>query len=510
MNIRIINKSSHPLPAYETFASAGMDLRANLTELEVLKPMQRKLIPTGLFIELPLGFEAQIRPRSGLALKHGISILNSPGTIDADYRGEVKVLLVNLSDTDFTINDGEYGKLKASVDPADGVYGTAHYRYYISTNGLSFVDSVDVVVDYLAAVKPVKEEVGVNIYPFLSTVNGTFQNYNSSIELVKAEGSYELAQTQTHHTIEGRDIIKEKTLAAYAGHEAAAEGEHHASGEHAESKGEHHADLWAAYQKNGHHHWAMTIDLNACTGCGACVVACNSENNVPVVGRDEVRRRREMHWIRIDRYYTFEDNAGKEITREKEYNQVENYENVKVIHQPMLCQHCDHAPCETVCPVLATMHSSEGLNQMAYNRCVGTRYCANNCPYKVRRFNWFNYWNDDRFANYLHNEAAYLALNPDVTTRFRGVMEKCSFCAQRIQAGKLKAKIEHRPLKDGDVVTACQQGCPANAIVFGDVNDPNSEVAKLIKGDRTYFVLEEINVQPGIGYMTKVRNTIES
>jgi molybdopterin-containing oxidoreductase family iron-sulfur binding subunit len=156
------------------------------------------------------------------------------------------------------------------------------------------------------------------------------------------------------------------------------------------------------------------------------------------------------------------------------------------------------------------MHSSEGLNQMAYNRCVGTRYCANNCPYKVRRFNWFNYWNDDRFANYLHNEAAYLALNPDVTTRFRGVMEKCSFCAQRIQAGKLKAKIEQRPLKDGDVVTACQQGCPANAIVFGDVNDPNSEVAKLIKGDRTYFVLEEINVQPGIGYMTKVRNTIES
>ncbi len=352
--------------------------------------------------------------------------------------------------------------------------------------------------------------VGVNIYPFLSIVNGTFQNYNSTIELVKAEGTYELAQTQTHHTIEGRDIIKEKTLAAYAGHEPAAEGEHHASGEHAESKGEHHADLWAAYQKNGHHHWAMTIDLNACTGCGACVVACSSENNVPVVGRDEVRRRREMHWIRIDRYYTFEDNAGKEITREKEYNQVENYENVKVIHQPMLCQHCDHAPCESVCPVLATMHSSEGLNQMAYNRCIGTRYCANNCPYKVRRFNWFNYWNDDRFANYLHNEAAYLALNPDVTTRFRGVMEKCSFCAQRIQAGKLKAKIEHRPLKDGDVVTACQQGCPANAIVFGDVNDPNSEVAKLIKGDRTYFVLEEINVQPGIGYMTKVRNTIES
>ena len=254
----------------------------------------------------------------------------------------------------------------------------------------------------------------------------------------------------------------------------------------------------------------MAIDLNSCTGCGACVVACSAENNVPVVGRDEVRRRREMHWLRIDRYYTYESADGKDITKEKEYKNVENYENVKVIHQPLMCQHCDHAPCETVCPVLATMHSSEGLNQMAYNRCVGTRYCANNCPYKVRRFNWFNYWNDDRFVNFLHDDAAYLALNPDVTTRSRGVMEKCSFCAQRIQAGKLHAKIEKRELKDGDVQSACQQGCPANAIVFGDVNDPNSEVAKLIKSDRTYFLLEEINVQPGVGYMTKVRNTIEA
>ncbi len=346
--------------------------------------------------------------------------------------------------------------------------------------------------------------VGVNIYPFVSFINGTLQYQNTSVEVVKADGTYELAQTQTHHTIEGRDIIQEKTLKEYSTKE---EKEHGHSEEGGEDK---HADLWTAYKKNGHHHWAMTIDLNACTGCGACVVACNAENNVPVVGRDEVRRRREMHWLRIDRYYTFENNAGEEITKEREYDKVDNYENVKVVHQPMLCQHCDHAPCETVCPVLATMHSSEGLNQMAYNRCVGTRYCANNCPYKVRRFNWFNYWNDDRFSNFLHNEAAYLALNPDVTTRFRGVMEKCSFCAQRIQAGKLKAKIESRPLKDGDVVTACQQGCPANAIVFGDVNDPNSEVSKLMKTDRTYFVLEEINVQPGIGYMTKVRNTIEA
>jgi molybdopterin-containing oxidoreductase family iron-sulfur binding subunit len=371
--------------------------------------------------------------------------------------------------------------------------------------------------------------VGVNMYPMVSLSNGTFQYFNTSVEISAAEGSYELAQTQTHHTFEGRDIIREKSLAAFVGgshtehkaehveahaavvpgHETKTTEEKEGHGATNESHENVNAELWPAYESKGHH-WGMAIDLNACTGCGACVVACSAENNVPVVGRDEVRRRREMHWLRIDRYYTFESADGKDITKEKEYKQVDNYENVKVAHQPMMCQHCDHAPCETVCPVLATMHSSEGLNQMAYNRCVGTRYCANNCPYKVRRFNWFNYWNDDRFVNFLHDDAAYLALNPDVTTRSRGVMEKCSFCAQRIQAGKLEAKIEKRPLKDGDVKSACQQGCPANAIVFGDVNDPNSEVAKLIKSNRTYFVLEEINVQPGVGYMTKVRNTIEA
>lgn len=344
--------------------------------------------------------------------------------------------------------------------------------------------------------------VGVNVYPMVAVLNGTFQYYNSNVTLNATSESYELAQTQTHHTIEGRDIIREKSLKEYTSHE-----KHDEHGAHGE--GHVKPELWPDYKYNGHH-WAMAIDLNSCTGCGACVVACSAENNVPVVGRDEVRRRREMHWLRIDRYYSYESKDGKVINKEKEYANVESYENVTVVHQPMMCQHCDHAPCETVCPVLATMHSSEGLNQMAYNRCVGTRYCANNCPYKVRRFNWFNYWNDDRFVNFLHDEAAYLALNPDVTTRSRGVMEKCSFCAQRIQAGKLEAKIEKRALKDGDVQSACQQGCPANAIVFGDMNDPESEVAKLIKSDRTYFVLEEINVQPGVGYMTKVRNTIEA
>jgi molybdopterin-containing oxidoreductase family iron-sulfur binding subunit len=238
------------------------------------------------------------------------------------------------------------------------------------------------------------------------------------------------------------------------------------------------------------------------------VVACSAENNVPVVGRDEVRRRREMHWIRIDRYYSFNE-GGKPVTEEQEIDKLADMDNVSVVHQPMLCQHCDHAPCETVCPVLATVHSSEGLSHMAYNRCVGTRYCANNCPYKVRRFNWFNYWNDSRFDNYLNNEHTQLVLNPDVTTRFRGVMEKCSMCIQRIQAGKLKAKMEKRSVKDGDIKVACQQTCPANAIVFGNVNDPDSEVAKALKSERTYYVLEELNVQPGIGYQVKVRNTVD-
>lgn len=339
-------------------------------------------------------------------------------------------------------------------------------------------------------------EVGKNAYPFLRLVNATLQNV-SAASISKTSGTYELAQTQTHHTIEGRNIVRETTLKNYLKDPNSGTGHAHVNK----------YDLWNEYDRPGHN-WVMAIDLNACTGCGACVVACNAENNVPVVGRDEVRRRREMHWIRIDRYYSINDKGGS-VTKEKEIEKLENLDNVSVIHQPMMCQHCDHAPCETVCPVLATVHSSEGLNQMAYNRCIGTRYCANNCPYKVRRFNWFNYWNDSRFDNYLNNEFTQLVLNPDVTTRSRGVMEKCSMCVQRIQAGKLQAKLEKRTLKDGDVKVACQQTCPTNAIIFGDANDPESVVSKALKSERTFYVLEEINVKPGVGYQTKVRNTVE-
>ncbi|MET4080772.1 MoCo/4Fe-4S cofactor protein with predicted Tat translocation signal [Pedobacter sp. UYP30] len=341
----------------------------------------------------------------------------------------------------------------------------------------------------------VGDGVGQNAYPFVSFANGSMQ-YFTTATISGSNGHYELAQTQTHHSYEGRNIIQEATFAEYVKDPTA--------GSEKSEEGHKVYDLWNKYEQLGTS-WVMAIDLNACTGCGTCVVACSVENNIPVVGRDEVRRRREMHWIRIDRYYSYE-NDGKEITKERELDDLDKLDNVSVIYQPMLCQHCDHAPCETVCPVLATVHSSDGLNHMAYNRCVGTRYCANNCPYKVRRFNWFNYWNDSRFDNYMNNEFTQLVLNPDVTTRSRGVMEKCSMCIQRIQAGKLEAKIERRPLKDGDIKTACQQACPANAIIMGDGNNPNSEVSKALRSERTYYVLEELGTKPGVGYMTKIRN----
>lgn len=346
---------------------------------------------------------------------------------------------------------------------------------------------------------PVGNGVGQNAFPFNSFVNGSMQG-NAVVTLTATGDNSPLAQTQTHHSIEGRDsIIKEATFKEYLKNPAVATGKEDNQKDYS---------LWVEYE-HPTYNWVMAIDLNACTGCGACVVACNAENNIPVVGKDEVHRRREMHWIRIDRYYSFEDNGDGGITEEREISHLDDFERVRVTYQPMLCQHCDHAPCETVCPVLATVHSNEGLNYMVYNRCVGTRYCANNCPYKVRRFNWFNYWNDSRFDNYLNNEHVELVLNPDVTTRFRGVMEKCSMCIQRIQAGKLEAKIAKRSLKDGEIKTACQQTCPANAIIFGDGNDPNSEVTKALKSERTYYVLEELGVEPGVGYQVKIRNVSE-
>ncbi|HYX25864.1 MAG TPA: 4Fe-4S dicluster domain-containing protein, partial [Thermoanaerobaculia bacterium] len=288
-----------------------------------------------------------------------------------------------------------------------------------------------------------------------------------------------LAATQLHHSMEGRPIVREATLADFLRDPAAGNEEH-----------PHLQTLWAERPQEGHH-WGMAIDLNSCLGCGACVVACQAENNVAVVGRDEVRRGREMHWIRIDRYY--EGPA----------------DDPRTVYQPMMCQHCGNAPCETVCPVLATVHSADGINQQIYNRCVGTRYCANNCPYKVRRFNWFQYANNDRFDYAMNSDLGRMVLNPDVVVRSRGVMEKCSLCTQRIQAGKLRAEAAGRPLADGDVRTACQQACPAEAIVFGDLAAAGSAVARQQASPRFYHVLEELNTRPVVGYLTRVRNVPE-
>jgi molybdopterin-containing oxidoreductase family iron-sulfur binding subunit len=241
------------------------------------------------------------------------------------------------------------------------------------------------------------------------------------------------------------------------------------------------------------HRWAMAIDLDRCTGCAACVVGCSSENNVPPVGPELVKRGREMQWIRIERY---------EETRPHE-----NTTSVRFV--PMMCQHCSDAPCETVCPVYATYHTPEGLNAQVYNRCVGTRYCSNNCPYKVRAFNFFDYGAPEK-ETFAFPEPLNWQLNPDVTVRSKGVMEKCTMCIQRILEGKGNAKDEKRPVKDGEIQTACQQSCPTEAIVFGDLLDPNSRVAKLSKSDpRRYWVLEDLNTKPGVTYLKKIeRETV--
>ena len=350
---------------------------------------------------------------------------------------------------------------------------------------------------------------GQNAYPFVG-FDGISQQYCSVAKVEKTSNSYPLAQTQVHGSSESRPVLYEANLAGYVENPEAVleEPRHERSILLAEGKTDFVKDgtIYPDFEKPGIK-WGMSIDLNTCTGCSACVVACTAENNVSVVGKIQTQRAHEMHWLRIDRYFTGDK------------------KNPDVIFQPMLCQHCDNAPCENVCPVAATNHSSEGMNQMAYNRCIGTRYCANNCPYKVRRFNWLDYTGSDSFADnqqplvgidldesvmQMNDDLTRMVLNPDVTVRSRGVMEKCSFCVQRLQESKLDAKKKQDPSIVRNVKTACMQACPTHAISFGNVNDKESEVYKIRNVEqvnRNFYVLEQLHVLPNVSYLAKIRNT---
>ena len=366
---------------------------------------------------------------------------------------------------------------------------------------------------------------GKNAYPFQS-FNGTTVDAFSPVKLTKTNDKYDVAITQTHNSYEARPVIHEYTLEEFSKDpkglmkerlgeigefthlplvEEGKEGKEDVFDAEKEEGYRRDGTLYTNYQYEGIK-WGMSIDLNSCTGCGACVVGCMSENNVSVVGKDHVLKSHEMHWLRIDRYFS---------------GMPDDPDSIQTVFQPMLCQHCDNAPCENVCPVSATNHSSEGLNQMAYNRCIGTKYCANNCPYKVRHFNWMDWNGADCFGDNIYEDGrrddinddlTRMVLNPDVTVRSRGVMEKCSFCVQRLQDAKLTAKKLGRPMKDGEARTACQQSCPSDCITFGNVNDKESEIYKIRyreQAERTFYVLEHIHTLPNINYLSKIRNTDE-
>jgi len=373
-----------------------------------------------------------------------------------------------------------------------------------------------------------KEMGGKNVFPFVNynAASQSFMYANTEVTVEKAGTTYPIAITQTHHSYEGRAIIHEFTLEEFSkdpeallkeryaeiGHYANKPWEHHETPAQGydpqmEEKFRQNGTLYPNYLKEENKyeaiHWGMSIDLNSCTGCGACVIACQAENNISVVGKTHVLKAQEMHWLRIDRY--FSGNA-------------DDPDSIQTVFQPMMCQHCDNAPCENVCPVNATSHSNEGLNQMTYNRCIGTKYCANNCPYKVRHFNWMDWNGADCFDDNLYedgrrddmnDELTRMVLNPDVTVRSRGVMEKCSFCVQRQQEGKLNAKKEGRPLEDKDVYTACSRACAAGCIVFGNANDPQSKVSQVRKQnkERVFYVLEQLHVLPNVNYLSRIRNT---
>ncbi|MBS7321022.1 MAG: TAT-variant-translocated molybdopterin oxidoreductase [Myroides sp.] len=360
-----------------------------------------------------------------------------------------------------------------------------------------------------------KEEmqIGVNAYALYKDFNNT-----QSVSIEKSKGDHEFACVQLQRTLMGRgDIVKDTTLEIFNTKDVKEWNvKPHVSLDHQLVEAST-VDIWESFDRSVGHHFNLSIDLNSCTGCGACVIACHAENNVPVVGKDEVRRSRDMHWLRIDRYYSSEDTFAEDMDVKvaakglmDNISTLSNLEhpadNPQVAFQPVMCQHCNHAPCETVCPVAATSHGRQGQNHMAYNRCVGTRYCANNCPYKVRRFNWFLYNQNNAFDYHMNDDLGRMVLNPDVNVRSRGVMEKCSLCIQMTQATILKAKREGRQVNANEFEVACSAACTSGSMVFGDVNDKESEVAKLYDDNRRYHLLEHIGTKPNVFYHVKVRN----
>ncbi|WP_321289246.1 TAT-variant-translocated molybdopterin oxidoreductase [uncultured Sunxiuqinia sp.] len=395
--------------------------------------------------------------------------------------------LQELPDPVAKISWDNYASVSVAYAEANGLVNES----VISVNGLELpvfiqpgqaADTIAVALGYgRSYAGKVGDEVGKNMFPYVNEKNGARSYFIEKAKVENIEGkTYPLALSQTHHSMEGRPIARETNLDEYLKNPSAGNELHKEAEEHSVS-------LYDKPEFKGHH-WGMAIDLNSCTGCGNCAISCQAENNVQVIGKEQVRNRRIMHWIRVDRYYSG-DPANPEVS-----------------NQPVMCQHCDNAPCENVCPVAATPHSTEGLNQMAYNRCVGTKYCINNCPYRVRRFNWFQYINNNKFDYNANNDLGRMVLNPDVTVRSRGVVEKCSMCVQRIQEKKQTAKLEGRMIEEGEIKTACQQSCPGNAIVFGDLNNPESKISKLFKDERNYHLLEELHTLPSVGYLTKVRN----
>lgn len=361
-------------------------------------------------------------------------------------------------------------------------------------------------------------QVGVNAYVLYNSFNSI-----QEAKLTAESGNHEFASVQSQKTLMGRgDIIKETSLETFNKEDASVWNPvPMVSLDHKLTPATK-VDIWESFDRSTGHHFNLAIDLNSCTGCGACVIACHAENNVPVVGKSEVRRSRDMHWLRIDRYYSSEESFSGDNDKKKNFDGLFGEEgslggfldmeiaseNPQVAFQPVMCQHCNHAPCETVCPVAATSHSRQGHNHMAYNRCVGTRYCANNCPYKVRRFNWFLYSNNEEFPFHMQDDLGRMVLNPDVNVRSRGVMEKCSFCVQATQSVILNAKREGRPVAKGEFnnAVACSAACSTGAMVFGDVNEPEDPIVALKNDDRMYHLLEHVGTQPNVFYQVKVRN----